>query len=71
MGVSTIGSEQVTPSTSEFGLVYREYVGAVTAYFARRCTEPQVVADLVSETFVEAVGSFRTFDPLEAPRAGG
>jgi RNA polymerase sigma factor (sigma-70 family) len=68
--VSVIGSEQVTTSTSELGLVYRENVGAVTAYFARRCTEPQVVADLVSETFVEAVGSFGTFDSSRGSARG-
>ena len=62
MDVSTIGSKPAATSSSEFGVVYRECFGLVTAYFARRCTEPQVVADLVSETFVEAVASFRTFD---------
>lgn len=62
MDVSTTGADRVATSTSELGVVYRECVGMVTAYFARRCTEPQVVADLVSETFVEAVASFGTFD---------
>ena len=33
------------------------------AYFARRCAEPQVVADLTSETFVRAAGGFGSFDP--------
>jgi RNA polymerase sigma-70 factor (ECF subfamily) len=33
------------------------------AYFARRCAEPQVVADLTSETFVQAAGGFAGFDP--------
>ena len=61
MDVSIIGVKRAT-SSSEFGVVYRECFGLVTAYFARRCTEPQVVADLVSETFVEAVASFGTFD---------
>jgi RNA polymerase sigma factor (sigma-70 family) len=70
LGVSVIGSERVTTSTSELGRVYRENVGAVTAYFARRCTEPQVVADLVSETFVEAVGSFGTFDSSRGSARG-
>lgn len=32
-------------------------------YFARRCGEPQVVADLTSETFVRAAGAFGGFDP--------
>ena len=64
-----IGSERAAP-TSEFGLAYRENVGSVTGYFARRCTEPQVVADLVSETFVEAAGSFGTFDPARGSTRG-
>jgi RNA polymerase sigma factor (sigma-70 family) len=33
------------------------------SYFARRCAEPQVVADLTSETFVRAAGAFGSFDP--------
>jgi RNA polymerase sigma-70 factor (ECF subfamily) len=35
----------------------------VTAYFARRCAEPQIVADLTSETFVRAAATFGSFDP--------
>lgn len=54
----------------DFGTVYRANVGAISGYFARRCTEPQTVADLTSETFVEAIGSFGTFDPSRGtPRA--
>jgi RNA polymerase sigma factor (sigma-70 family) len=70
MDVSTVGSKRATTSSSEFGVVYRECFGLVTAYFARRCTEPQVVADLVSETFVEAVASFGTFDPSRGSARG-
>jgi RNA polymerase sigma factor (sigma-70 family) len=47
----------------EFEQVYRANVDAVIAYFARRCAEPQVVADLTSETFVGAAGTFPSFDP--------
>ena len=32
-------------------------------YFARRCAEPQTVADLTSETFVRAAAGFAGFDP--------
>ena len=46
----------------EFEQVYRANFAAITAYFARRCAEPQIVADLTSETFVRAVGSFGSFD---------
>jgi RNA polymerase sigma-70 factor (ECF subfamily) len=50
-------------SLSDFEAAYRANVASITAYFARRHREPQEVADLVSETFVEAIGSFGGFDP--------
>ncbi len=48
---------------AEFEEIYRSNVGVVAAYFARRCREPQEVADLTSETIVRAAGSFASFDP--------
>jgi RNA polymerase sigma factor (sigma-70 family) len=48
---------------AEFERIYRANSGAVTEYFARRCTDPHTVADLVSDTFVQAIRSFGTFDP--------
>jgi len=48
---------------AEFEKIYRSNVGVVAAYFARRCREPQQVADLTSETIVRAAGSFDWFDP--------
>ena len=36
---------------------------AVTAYFARRSADPQTVADLTADTFVQAIASFGSFDP--------
>jgi RNA polymerase sigma factor (sigma-70 family) len=55
---------------AEFEGVYRANVAAVTSFFARRCADPQEVADLTSETFVQAVGSLRSFDPRRGtPRA--
>ena len=52
-----------TGATTEFELLYRANVDAVTAYFARRAAEPQVVADLTADTFVAAITSFGSFDP--------
>jgi RNA polymerase sigma-70 factor (ECF subfamily) len=46
----------------EFETVYRANVGAVTAYFARRCVDAQAVGDLTSETFTQAIGSYLSFD---------
>jgi RNA polymerase sigma factor (sigma-70 family) len=48
---------------SEFESLYRGNVGAITAYFARRSSEPQTVADLTADTFLEAIRSFGSFDP--------
>lgn len=48
---------------AEFEQIYRGNVGVVTAYFARRCLDPQTVADLTSETIVRAAGAFGGFDP--------
>lgn len=47
----------------EFEDVYRAYVGSVTGFFARRCTDPHSVADLTSETSMQAIGSYGRFDP--------
>jgi RNA polymerase sigma factor (sigma-70 family) len=55
---------------AEFEALYRANVAAVTAYFARRSAEPQTVADLTADTFVQAIMSFATFDPRKGtPRA--
>jgi RNA polymerase sigma factor (sigma-70 family) len=55
---------------AEFEQVYRNQVDVVMAYFARRCAEPQTVADLTSETFVRAASGFAGFDPARgSPRA--
>jgi RNA polymerase sigma-70 factor (ECF subfamily) len=53
------------PSTplEEFEQVYLRNVDVLMGYFARRCREPQTVADLTSETFVRAVDGFAGFDP--------
>jgi RNA polymerase sigma factor (sigma-70 family) len=48
---------------AEFEALYRANVAAVTAYFARRSADPQTVADLTADTFVQAIMSFATFDP--------
>jgi RNA polymerase sigma factor (sigma-70 family) len=43
--------------------MYLRNVDVLMGYFARRCREPQTVADLTSETFVRAVDGFAGFDP--------
>src|ERR1700761_8100062 len=66
---SSVGARVRTPrdpegsAVAEFEQVYVDNADLVMAYFARRYGEPQVVADLTSETFVRAAGGFATFDP--------
>lgn len=58
------GAERPTSGLlGDFERLYRSQVGPVTAYFARRTRDPQMVADLTADTFVEAMRSFATFDP--------
>src|SRR5580658_6242184 len=52
-----------TSPLEEFEQVYRRNVDVLMGYFARRCRDPQTVADLTSETFVRAVDGFARFDP--------
>jgi RNA polymerase sigma-70 factor (ECF subfamily) len=56
-------------SRLQFESVYRENIGPVTAFFTRRCRDPQQVADLTSQTFVEAIRSAGTFQGRGTPRA--
>jgi RNA polymerase sigma-70 factor (ECF subfamily) len=56
--------------TAAFEQVYRTHVREVTAYFARRTADPQTVADLTADTFVQAITSFATFDPDRGSHRG-
>src|SRR6201996_5783423 len=47
----------------EFEQMYQRNVDVLMGYFARRCRDPQTVADLTSETFVRAADGFAGFDP--------
>ena len=54
-----------TGRLAEFETLYRAQVAAVTAFFARRSHEPEEVADLTADTFVEAMQSFGSSPPAE------
>jgi RNA polymerase sigma factor (sigma-70 family) len=54
---------ELSPRLAEFERLYRAEFGAVAAYFARRCEDPQLVADLTADTFVAAIRSFAEYDP--------
>ena len=52
---------------AQFERLYRSQFDAIAAYFARRSREPQTVADLTADTFVEAMRSFGSYDPARGP----
>jgi RNA polymerase sigma factor (sigma-70 family) len=64
-GAARAGPSLQSPTSplEEFEQVYLRNVDGLMGYFARRCRDPQTVADLTSETFVRAVGGFAGFDP--------
>lgn len=57
------GGQPPASPIEQFEQVYLGNVDVVMGYFARRCRDPQTVADLTSETFVRAVNGFAGFDP--------
>lgn len=66
----TVPEGSASSALSEFEHIYRDNIGVLTAFFARRCGEPQTVADLTSETVVRAAAGFAGFDPRRGtPRA--
>jgi RNA polymerase sigma factor (sigma-70 family) len=52
-----------TSPLEEFEQVYLRNVDVLMGFFARRCRDPQTVADLTSESFVRAAEGFARFDP--------
>lgn len=51
------------PPTGSFEALYRSEFDRVTAFFARRAREPQIVFDLTADTFLAAMRSFRSAPP--------
>ena len=54
----------------DFGRFYGRHVGAVTAFVGRRVSDPEVVFDLVAETFARALQRRRQFDPERGVAVG-
>lgn len=52
-------------SVEQFEQIYLRNIDGIVGYFARRCPDPQVVADLTFETFAQAAAGYAAFDPLK------
>ena len=55
---------------SDFGVFYDRHLGAVTAVVGRRVRRPEVLFDLVAETFARALENRRQYDPARGPAMG-
>ena len=62
-GLLAVTSSPGDETLQAFEAVYRAQFESVVRFFARRCGEPQTVADLTADTFLEALKSFRTRPP--------
>ncbi|HEV2981355.1 MAG TPA: RNA polymerase sigma factor [Solirubrobacteraceae bacterium] len=62
----TRGQARRSPPAS-FEELYRAELASITAFFARRSRDPMNVADLTADTFLQALRSYRTFDPARGP----
>jgi RNA polymerase sigma factor (sigma-70 family) len=54
----------------DFGEFYERHLTAVTAYLARRTRRPDILFDLVAETFARAYELRRSHDPRKGPAIG-
>ena len=55
---------------SDFGLFYDRHLGVVRSYVASRIWQPDLVFDLVAETFARALEKRSQFDPGRGPAVG-
>lgn len=56
-----------SPDPDAVEAFYRRYADTVMRFAVRRCATPEDVADLVSITFLEAIGAARTYDARRGP----
>jgi len=54
----------------DFGAFYERHVTTLTAYLARRTRRPDILFDLVAETFARAYELRRSHDPRRGPAIG-
>jgi RNA polymerase sigma factor (sigma-70 family) len=54
----------------DFGVFYDRHLGVVRSYVASRIWRPEVMFDLVAETFARALENRTLFDPARGPAEG-
>ncbi len=68
MNESTTGHDIRDPAVLE--AVYREHIGAIQRFVARRVEDPHDAADLVADVFVAAIESGHRYRPERGSRLG-
>jgi RNA polymerase sigma-70 factor (ECF subfamily) len=53
-----------------FGVFYDRHLGVVRSYVGARANQPEVVFDLIAETFARALEKRALFDPARGPAVG-
>jgi RNA polymerase sigma factor (sigma-70 family) len=59
-------SRPSSAALKRFEQLFQRNVDSVVGYFARRCQDPQAVADLTAETFGQAARGFVGFNPQQS-----
>jgi DNA-directed RNA polymerase specialized sigma24 family protein len=54
----------------DYGVFYDRHLGVVCCYVASRVGQPEVMFDLVAETFARALEKRALFDPARGPAVG-
>jgi RNA polymerase sigma factor (sigma-70 family) len=54
----------------DYGVFYDRHLGVVRSYVASRVRQPEVMFDLVAETFARALEKRALFDPARGPAVG-
>jgi RNA polymerase sigma factor (sigma-70 family) len=57
-------------ASRDYGLFYDRHLSVVCAYVASRVAQPEVMFDLVAETFARALEKRMQFDPARGPAIG-
>ena len=55
---------------SHYGVFYDRHLGVVRSYVASRVRQPELMFDLVAETFARALENRAQFDPARGPAVG-
>jgi RNA polymerase sigma factor (sigma-70 family) len=63
-------ADRIISDPATFEAFYRRHVTAITRFFARRVTDPHLVADLTADVFYAVIGSAHAYEPARGSELG-